>query len=188
MVWSGAAGGAALGELVPFCVCDLCELGEWGPGFGFEKVWFLGEGGAFWLVGAGFVEGADLLADVASEGPSVEVFVEGVLVFDGEVADAAAGIDLPAIVIEDDRAGGAGIDALGAGSAAAFCRLVWFQLGRGEEDAEKKPASAPAIDEAGVLSEPADAGELGEIAFHDRGGIDAGAGFGGWFVLFDEGF
>ena len=85
--------------------------------------------------------------------------------FDGEVGDATARVEL---VRCGDRLRRADVDAARAGAAV---RARWLVDGQGQvgiDFAEEKPRSVVAIDQAGVLADPAQARVARERAFHHR--------------------
>src|SRR5690606_22110418 len=118
------------------------------------------------------VPGADQLAVVAAEdavadqGP--QFLGDAAAQFDGQVADAAAGVDA---VGRHDRPGRADVDAAAAGAAMGAGRFVHRQRQVGEQLAEEEPAAAAAVDQATVLADPAQAGIAGQGAFQYRSRI-----------------
>src|SRR5690625_240140 len=168
---AAAADGGAFGALQEFLFAPGEQFGQAG---GVELV----AGAEIGLVGAPgeFVPGADELAVVAAEdavadrGP--QLLRDGAFVFDGEVGDAAAGVEA---VGRGDGPGGADVDAAGAAAAVGGRRLVHRQREIKVDLAEEEPRAPVAIDEAGVLADPAQAGVAGEGALEHRRGIDEDA-------------
>ena len=66
-----------------------------------------------------------------------------------------------------------------AGAAAGGGRGIGRDVERDEEFAEEEPGAARLVDEAGVLADPAEAGQAGVGALEQRRGIDADSGFEG---------
>jgi len=116
----------------------------------------------------------DLLAYVATEDPIAQrrpqVRRDGTGQLDGQIADAAAGVELPGI---DQRAGGTSVEARPAGPAVARLdrRVVAQRFGR-QQCGEKEPASQPPVQEQGVLADPSQAGQLGELPLQERRRVD----------------
>ena len=122
---------------------------------------------------------ADVLADVAAEDLAAdggaEICGNASLLFDGEVRDAAGGIHL---MRGDERVGGAGVDAAGAGAAAVGRDGKDCAVGDGDrrdDDAEQKPGAELLINDAGVLADPADAGAGCGGALDQGAGVDVTA-------------
>jgi hypothetical protein len=88
---------------------------------------------------------------------------------DGEVGDAAPGIEL-----EGRGKGPCRTDFEAAGAAAAphGVRHVGIEFERGVDRAEEQPAAVPAADEVGMLALPADTRGLRQRLFHHRRGVD----------------
>ena len=107
---------------------------------------------------------------------------DGSFEFDGEVGDAAAGIEDEGL---GDGLGRAGGDAAAASAAAVFFRRVGGEFCGGEDFGEEEPVAEGAADEVGVFSDEADAGALGEVSFEDGTGIDVPEGIGGVCGLAD---
>src|SRR5688572_13095150 len=101
----------------------------------------------------------NVLADVATKqmmpDPLTPLLRDRPAQFDGRVRDALSAIQN---VGSNERVGGTGIQASGAGSASVRRWCVVIQRKIGDDAAEKKPGSSLLIDDAGVLSEPPDAG------------------------------
>src|SRR6185437_3721421 len=119
------------------------------------------------------IPGTDVLADVASEGPVAErlglLVGDRAFVLDRPVADASSGVELIRPV---EGIGRAGFEASGAGPAVV--RLVWGIVGQFEIDqhrAKDREATGLAIDQAGVLADPAQSGQPGEVALQQWRGI-----------------
>ena len=87
---------------------------------------------------------------------------------DGQVGDAAAGVELER---RGDRPGRAGVDATRTFAAVVAFRLVRLQLGGGEDFGDEKPVAEPAADEVGVFANEAKAGALAKVALEDRPGV-----------------
>ena len=89
-------------------------------------------------------------------------------VFNGEVGQAAAGVEL---VGRGDGLGRAGGEA--AGATAAMIRLgpVGREFQRGEDFGKEEPVPQAAADEVGVLAGEAEAGAPGEIALQNGPGV-----------------
>ncbi len=120
------------------------------------------------------VPGTDLLADVAAEDPVAhlrpELLGDRPLQLDGQVGDAAAGVQLPGAA---DGVGGAGLDAAGAAPAAIGLEgFVRRQLQGGEQLAQQQPGAQLRVDEDRVLAEPADPGPPGVLPLQDRAVVD----------------
>jgi len=85
------------------------------------------------------VVGADVLADVAAEDVaahgSAEVLRDGAAELDGEVGDAAAGVEEVGL---DQGFSGAGVEAEGAGAAAVGLGRGGFEFQVGDEQPEEK--------------------------------------------------
>lgn len=116
---------------------------------------------------------ADHLADVASKNPIAYFFAQFnrdvVFEFDGEIGDAARRVEC---AVWQNAIGGAGGDATRA--CAAMVGDEWrigleFEVEKNFGD--EKIRALFWMDEASVLSDPADARALGEIAFEDGTGI-----------------
>ena len=152
------------------------ELVEFWFGVGFHDLAFLGES----------VPGAGLEAVIAAEDSVADCGAQlgrnGAFEFDGEVGDAAAGVEDEGL---GDGLGGAGGDASAASAAAVFFRRVGGEFGGGEDFGEEEPVAEGAADEVGVFSDEADAGALGEVSFEDGTGIDVPEGVGGVCGLAD---
>ena len=118
------------------------------------------------------VPGADVEAVVAAvdavadEGAEVEG--DGALVFDGEVGDAAGGVE---VVGARDGVGGAGGHAGGAFAAVVVLLFVGREGKGGEEFGEEEPGAEGGVDLDGGLAVPAEAGFGGEVAFEDGAGV-----------------
>src|SRR5215472_7206215 len=104
------------------------------------------------------VPGTDVLADVAAEHVGADRGAElrrnRTPQFDIKVSDAPRGVHHVRL---NERSGGAGIEAPGAGTAAVKGRRVGLEIEAGEDNADKEPRAALLIDEASVLAHPADA-------------------------------
>lgn len=123
------------------------------------------------------VVGADVLADIAAIDPVGDLgppfSFDGGSAFDGEIGDAARGVD----GVGGDGLRGTGVDAAGARAAAVgLGDLVGggFEVEGGEDAAEEEGGAEARVDEEGVFSDPAQAGAGGEFAFRDGGGVDEG--------------
>jgi hypothetical protein len=120
---------------------------------------------------------------VADEG--AEFRGDGAFEFDGEVGDAAAGVEL---VGRGDGAGGAGVEAALASAAVIALGDVGLKLEAGDNFTEKEPGAEARMDEHGAFALPTDSGTLGERLFEDGTGVDVDFGGGaGLAELFGEG-
>ena len=146
------------------------ELVEFWFGVGFHDLTFLGES----------VPGAGLEAVVAAEDSVADCGAQrgrdGAFEFNGEVGDAAAGVEDEGL---GDGLGGAGGDAALASAASVSFGRVWEEFCGGEDFGEEEPVAEGAADEVGVFSDEADAGALGEVSFEDGAGVDVPEGVGG---------
>ena len=126
--------------------------------------------------GSPAIPGADVLADIASKDMVAHFRAmrlwDWAFEFNREVRDAEPGIELPSALSGHEGRGGAGVDAARAGSATVGWRFGGGcgEIQRQENFAQQKPASAGLIDEAGILSNPAEAREPGVGAFEQRRG------------------
>ena len=68
----------------------------------------------------------------------------------------------------DDRAGGAGVEAAPARPAPVGDRLIVGVVGGGDDAAEHEVAAGTRHQDVGVLAEPANASEMGDLAVDDR--------------------
>ena len=104
------------------------------------------------------VPGADREAIVAAVDPVAHGLAEFgrdvALVLDGEVRDAAPGIEP---VGGGERVGRADVEAAAAGAATVGLGVVGREVEGGEQFAEEEPRAVAAGDEVGVLALPADA-------------------------------
>jgi len=91
------------------------------------------------------------------------------LVLDGEIGDAARGIEP---IGRGKGCGRADIEAAPALAAAIVVRRGGRQLECQIDLAEEKPGAEIARDEVGVLALPAEPGGCGERLFHHRRGVD----------------
>ena len=91
------------------------------------------------------------------------------LVFDGEVGNAPAGIEL---VWRGEGIGRARILAGTTLAAAVGMGCVRFEAERRVDRAEEKPAAVAPADQIGVLALPTDSGGLAKRLLHHRRGID----------------
>ena len=146
------------------------ELVEFWFGVGFHDSAFLGES----IPRAG-LEAVVAAEDSVADG-GAQLGRDGAFEFDGEVGDAAAGVEDEGL---GDGLGGAGGDAALASAAAVFFGRVGGQFGGGEDFGEEEPVAEGAADEVGVFSDEADAGALGEVSFEDGAGVDVPEGVGG---------
>ncbi len=122
------------------------------------------------------IPGADQLAIVAS----IDAIAEGgaqfhrnrALQFDGEVGNAAPGVELPG---RGDGAGRAGGHARRTGSAVRAGRLIDRQLQIGIDLAEEEVRAGLARDQIGVLADPAQSGvaRQGFLEYRRAVGVDA---------------
>src|SRR5712691_1765507 len=71
-----------------------------------------------------------------------------------------------------DRAGWAGVDAAGAGSAAGDLWRIGRELERRKNFREEKPGAQLAVEQHRALAVPADPGFGGKVALEHRPGID----------------
>src|SRR3546814_10900507 len=116
------------------------------------------------------VPGACQLAVVATEDAIADQwtqgFIDAAVVFDGEVADAAPGIDT---IRCDDGAGWTDVDAARAGAAMRAGRRVHWQRQVGKDLTEEKPGAVAAVDQATVFADPAEPGITCQGAFQQIG-------------------
>ena len=91
------------------------------------------------------------------------------LVLDGEIGDAAPGIEL---VGRGEGICGADVEAAAAGPAAVPVRRIGREFEGGEDGAEEEPGAEVAADEVRVLALPAESRRGGERLLHHRRGID----------------
>lgn len=119
-----------------------------------------------------FVPGADVEAVVAAvdavTDEGAEVFGDGAFVLDGEVGNAAWGVD---VVGAGDGVGGAGGHAGGAFATVVVLFFVGFEVEGGEEFGEEEPGAEFGVDLDGGFAVPAEAGFGGEVAFEDGAGV-----------------
>ena len=119
---------------------------------------------------------AHVLADVAAEHVAADgraVLVrDRALDLDREVADAAARVEH---VGRDQSAGGAGVQARGAGPAHVGARRVRLHLQVGDDLAEEEPRAVLGMQQTGVLAPRPQAGGGGVGALHDRSGVHVDA-------------
>ncbi len=101
-----------------------------------------------------------------------QVFRDGALQFDGEVADAASGIQLER---GSDGMGGAGVDAARAAATAVGFGRVGSEFKGRKNLGNEEPVAKPTADQVGVFADKAEAGFLTKRTFEDRPGIDIGA-------------
>ena len=94
---------------------------------------------------------------------------DGALVLDGEIGDAAPGVEL---VGSRKRSRRADIEAGPARAAMVNVSIVARQIQRGENRAQKQPRAEFARDEVGMLALPAQSRRLRQRFFHHRGGVD----------------
>jgi hypothetical protein len=125
---------------------------------------------------------ANILANIATDYGVTEgraqIFWNRGAQFDGEVRNAAAGIEnirrgesLGWARVETERAGAA---AVGRGRFVRLERGSKFE--RSDDDAEKKPGAQVLVDQASIFREPTEPGIFCCDAFDDRAGIDVGPG------------
>ena len=76
------------------------------------------------------------------------------------------------LVRRDDRAGRTDIDAGTAGAAVVGRRLIERQRQVGEDLAKKEPRAGVAMEQVGVLADPAEAGVARERFLQDRAAVD----------------
>lgn len=117
------------------------------------------------------VPGADLLADIAAKGPARQLVAEriwyAVFKLYGEVADALIGVDL----VGRKGLGGAGIQALGTGTAEVLDGRVGRKGDIRNDLCQEEVGAGIRTDEVCVLADPAEACAGGPGLLHDRGGI-----------------
>ncbi len=127
------------------------------------------------------VPGTDFVADVATEDPAIEFLRQivgyGTALLDGEVGDAAGGIQHPGL---DERIGGAGVEA--PGTAAAVIgdhRRIGsqFRISENLPDEEPRPDSRP--EQHGILANPAQPGTPGQFTFRNWSRVHIAAGVAG---------
>ena len=107
---------------------------------------------------------------------------DGALVFDGEVGEAAAGVEL---VGGGDGLGGAGGEAAGAFAAVIVEGAVGGDFEGGEDFGEEEVAAEGGVDLEGAFAVPAEAGGGSPVAFEDGAGI--GVEFLGAAAVFEVG-
>ena len=93
---------------------------------------------------------------------------DGAFQFDGQIGNAAAGIQLER---RSNGVGGAGGEAAGAFAAMIFLRRVGFQFQGGDNFRQENPVAEFAADDIGVLADKAQTGELGEVTLQQRAGV-----------------
>ena len=112
------------------------------------------------------VPGADQLAVVAAVDAVAHqwphVFGNGAIVLDGQVGNAAPCVQS---LRPGDRTGGTDIDAARAGAAVCRGRHIDRQRDIDVDLADEEPRTAVAIDQAGVLADPAQPGVARQCAF-----------------------
>ena len=82
----------------------------------------------------------------------------------------------PLVVVAEEGAGGAGVQAVPAGAAVVLGEgRGGLQREVGEKDAQKEVRAPARVDEHGVPAEPAEAGSDGEFPFQERSRVDVGA-------------
>lgn len=109
-----------------------------------------------------------------------------------EIGNALAGIERRALGSREDGIGRTSVDAAGTGTAAGRSRFVGDEWNREKKFAEEEPGTAGLVDQAGVFTDPAEAGGTGVRAFEERRGVDTDARF-EWLLLsqgdrVDQGF
>ena len=110
------------------------------------------------------VAAVDAVADERAQG-----FRDAAVVFDGEIGDAAAGVEP---VGRHDGPGGAGRETGAAAAAVVDPRRVWGQDELRVDDPEKKPGAGLPVDQVGVLADPAESRALRERLLQYRGRVD----------------
>ena len=100
--------------------------------------------------------------------------------FNGEVGNAAAGID---DVRFSDSARGTGADAQPTRFAEIDGRLIGIQLQCRENFAQQQPGAEAGRDEIGMFADPAQPGLLRPCFFHDGPGVDVPARLSLWSQL-----
>src|ERR1035438_911550 len=113
--------------------------------------------------GGSGVPWAHVLADVAAEDVAAvagaPVFGNPAAQLNRQIRDAQARIDRVTAAKWHDGLGGTGIDAAAASAAAIGRRSVGLDIERNQQFAQKEPRPARLVDEAGILADPAQAGE-----------------------------
>lgn len=99
----------------------------------------------------------------------------GAFEFDGEIGNAAAGVEDKGL---GDGLGRAGGDAAATSAAAVFFWRIGGEFCGGEDFGEEEPVAKGAADEVGVFSDEADASALGEVSFEEGSGVDVPEGVG----------
>ena len=108
-----------------------------------------------------------------------------VLVLNGQVGDAASGIQCP---VRQDALRRAGVDAAGARAAVVgFERRIRLERISKQDFGQQEIGSVLRVDQAGVFADPAQTGAHGEVAFQQGTGIRVPAvGNGLTGLRFDE--
>lgn len=127
-------------------------------------------------IGGGFgetVPGTDGKAVVAAVNAVADgcakLFGDGAFVFDGEVGDAFAGIEMS---VAGDCVGGAGVYAGGAFPTVIVHGRIGREVEGGDDFREEEPGAEFGMDLNGGFSIPAEAGFGGEVAFEDGSVVD----------------
>lgn len=120
-----------------------------------------------------FVPGANFQADIAAVDAvadgAAEFFGDGAFVFDGEIGNAAAGIDA---VRCDDRVGGTGNNATDAFATMIDGGRISREGESGEDFCEEEPCAKAAMDLNGAFAVPTETRGRGKVALKDGSGID----------------
>src|SRR5215469_6142240 len=119
------------------------------------------------------IPGTDALARIAAElprpEPALQRGIDVATVLDGQVRDAASGVEH---VGRHEGLRGAGIEAGAAAPAAVGQRLVRVEVRGGQEHSNEEPGAELGMEEHGVLADPAEARARGQIALQDRARVD----------------
>ena len=109
----------------------------------------------------------------------------GTFQFDGEIGNAASGVELEG---RGERVGGTGGEAARAGTAAVFLGLVRLQIQGGEDFPQKQPVAESAADEVGVFADKPDACPFCKLALEHRSGVRVPKGVAIGATQFPDGF
>src|SRR5271157_4307478 len=126
----------------------------------------------------------NILADVAAEDlPSnsgAQFFRDRAALLDGEIRNALGGVEL---IRRRKRVRRTSIETARAGAAVVRRRQIGRQFQRSEHDAEEKPRSQLPVQDAGVLTNPANSRVLGEDALNHRTSVNVTPGPRRWNIL-----
>ncbi len=123
------------------------------------------------------IPGTHLLADIAAENPISDTRSQfrrdRTTLFDGQIADAARRVQNIGF---DERGGRTGIQARSTRAAViSLLGGVVVEFLVSEQSGQEEPASQLPVEQQGVLADPAQPGQLCELPFQQRRGIDHAA-------------